>query len=384
MGTLSPEELIAASQVPIAGFVLALGLLVGSFLNVVIARVPVGLSVVKPRSRCPHCEYMIPSWLNVPVLSWLVLRGKCAKCKAPISIRYPVVELLTGVLFLACFRQLGFTWALLLGMILCASLMAITWIDIDTWEIPDEISLPGIAIGILLRPLAFDVPWYSGLVAAILATVALLGLRWGFSAIRGIEGMGLGDVKLLAMVGAFLGPGALLPVLLAASFSGLIVGIPLMLRERFETAKDPEPEPEPDSNDDKPVKIRLTVRVQRNRRTWQWGGKDIGGGRTHVRAALALGARSRRGPGTRLLIGLVHDEAGWGEFDGLSFGLGKPGFKCWFGLKVGLRQYYDEEGEEAWTPPKNALPFGPFLALGALFTLLYGHHFSRWLLFLSA
>lgn len=387
MGTLSAEELIAAGHVPIAGFVLALGLLVGSFLNVVIARVPVGLSVVKPRSRCPHCEHMIPSWLNIPVLSWLVLRGKCAKCKAPISIRYPVVELLTGVLFLACFRQLGFNWALLLGMILCATLMAITWIDIDTFEIPDEISIPGIAVGILLRPIAFDVPWYSGLVAAILAAVAILGLRWGFAAVRGIEGMGLGDVKLLAMIGAFLGAKLLLPVLLVASLSGLVVGIPLVLRQRWQARNDPEPEAEadievePPAPDERPVKIRLTAMLQVNRRTWRLGGKDVGGGRTHVRAAWVWGMRGRNGPGMRLTIGLINDEAGWGLFDGFSYGLGKPGFKLWFGPMVGLNELYEEDGEDAWVPPENAVPFGPFLALGALFSLFYGHLFLRWLTF---
>ncbi|MCA9550957.1 MAG: prepilin peptidase [Myxococcales bacterium] len=176
---------------PLWPVALVLGLLVGSFLNVVIARVPVGESIVHPRSRCPKCGYMIPSWFNVPVLSWLALRGRCYSCKAPISVRYPVVELLTGVLFLACFTRFGISWATLAGWILCGSLMAIIFIDIDHFQIPDEISVPGVLLGCLLRPLAFEVPWYSGVVAAALAAGALLALRWGFATLRGIEGHGL-------------------------------------------------------------------------------------------------------------------------------------------------------------------------------------------------
>lgn len=381
---MTADEFIAAAGVPIAGFVLVLGLLVGSFLNVVIARLPAGLSVVRPRSRCPHCEHMIPSWLNLPVLSWLVLRGKCAQCKAPISVRYPVVELLTGLLFLACYRQFSLSWALLLGIILCGMLVAITFIDIDTFEIPDELSLSGIVIGAVLRPIAFDVPWYSGLVAATLASAALLGLRWSYAAVRGFEGMGLGDVKLLAMIGAFLGTGALLPVLLVASISGLLVGGPLILIQRLR-GEDEAPEPEAEEQEDLPPHIiRLGLVLHAGRRRFRWGARKIPGTRTHVRAAWVFGFRGARGPGFQLVVGLWDEQAGWGQFEGASLGLGTKGAKLWLGPMVGIREAPIYEGEDdGWVPPKNAVPFGPFLAMGALFTLLYGQHFQRWLLFVN-
>lgn len=385
---MTVEEIIAASGVPVAAVVLVFGLLVGSFLNVVIARVPKGESIVRPRSRCPHCGYMIPSWLNVPVLSWVVLRGRCAKCKTPISVRYPIVELLTGVLFLACYRQFGLSWALLAGMIFSASLLAITFVDIDVFEIPDEISLPGIVVGVVLRPIAFDVPWWSGLVAAVLAGGALLALRWGFAAIRGIEGMGLGDVKLLAMIGAFLGPGALLPVLLVSSVAGLVVGGPVALLARLRGDGDGvEAEARPDGEEAEapaPTKIRLTLLVQSGRRIRRLGGADVPATRGHVRAALTFGARRPNGRGIRVVFGLVDAEPGWGVFDGLSLGLDRERWtrrtKVWLGFMAGLRELErSEEGEDDWTPPKGAIPFGPFLALGALFALLFGHQFQRWL-----
>ena len=314
---MTPEEFIAHAGVPIAAVVFVLGLLGGSFLNVVIARVPRGESVVRPRSRCPHCGYMIPSWLNVPVLSWIVLRGRCGACKTPISIRYPTVELLTGLLFLACFRVYGLTWALLLGFILSASLVAITWIDIDIFEIPDEISLPGILVGAILRPIAFDVPWWSGWVAAALAAAAILGLRWGFAAVRGIEGMGLGDVKLLAMIGAFLGPGALLPVLLAGSLSGIVIGGPVALAARF-SGKDEEAPSAPGAADGDVGEgvVRPLLLIQAGARTWRLGAPHIPGTRSHLRAAAVLGARRRGGRGflrldvLRLLVGAQAKEAG--------------------------------------------------------------------------
>lgn len=385
---VTAEEIIAASGVPLSILVLVFGLLVGSFLNVVIARVPKGESIVHPRSRCPHCGYMIPSWLNVPVLSWLVLRGRCWSCKTAISVRYPIVELLTGVLFLGCFRQFGLTWALLAGMILSASLLAITFIDIDVFEIPDEISIPGILLGIVLRPIAFDVPWYSGLAAAALAITALLGLRWGYASIRGIEGMGLGDVKLLAMIGAFLGPGALLPVLLVASMAGLVVGGPLVLMAR-RNAEDDEAEDEAEAPEG-PVKIRLALRVRIGGRRWGLGAKDVPTTRTHVRAAIVGGGRRPGKPPFSFLFGLVHDEPGWGAFDGFTRGLEyrawPKGGKVWLGVMAGYKEdprEYEDEDEE-WEAPKEWIPFGPFLALGALFTLLFGHNFQRWLFMLTA
>jgi leader peptidase (prepilin peptidase)/N-methyltransferase len=382
MAALSAEQFTEALGFPLWPLALVLGLLVGSFLNVVIARLPLGESIVHPRSRCPKCGYMIPSWFNVPVVSWLVLRGRCWSCKSPIAVRYPVVELLTGVLFLACFTRFGLTWALLASWILVGSLMAIIFIDIDHFEIPDEITLPGILIGCLLRPVAFEVPWYSGLVAATLAAVALLGIRWGFSALRGIEGMGLGDVKLLAMIGAFLGPLALVWVLLFGSLSGIVVAVVQRvagwLRPAAAPDAEPEPEPEPEQADLPSPRIRFAVAWTSGGRTRTLGAGKLSCRRTFARAALLFGARGR-GRGIRVLVGLVHDQPGWGVFDGLSYGLGRRGPKLWLGALVGLREWQDEED---WVPPKNALPFGPFLAMGAMFTLLYQDLLRRWVTFL--
>lgn len=300
---------MAALGIPVAPVVLIFGLLVGSFLNVVIARLPEGESIVRPRSRCPKCGYMIPSWLNVPVLSWLVLRGKCASCKTPISIRYPMIELLTGMLFLACYTRFGLSWALLLGFWLCGSMVAITFIDIRWWEIPDEISLPGVVIGIVLRPLAFDVPWWDGLLGAVLGYGFLWVVRVGYELVRKREGMGLGDLKLLAMIGAFLGLKALLPVILVASFSGSLVGGALLLVRRIRGDV-----PEDDAEAEAP--------------------------------AASAGESEPAEPASG-------EEAEASE---------------------------DAEDEEEWEPDPDAVPFGPFLAMGSLFVLLYGHLLERWYL----
>lgn len=206
------------------GFVFLAGATVGSFLNVVIHRLPLGESVVTPRSRCPQCTTPIEAWNNLPVVSWLLLRGRCAHCRAPISVRYPAVELLTGVLWVAVAVRFGLTAAAGAGVVFVSSLVAITFIDIDHFEIPDEISLPGIVLGAIARPLVFDVPWYDGVLGAAIGGGILYAVRWSYEKVRGVEGMGLGDVKLIAMLAAFLGPTAVLPIILVSSIVGLIVG----------------------------------------------------------------------------------------------------------------------------------------------------------------
>ena len=223
------------------GFVFLAGATVGSFLNVVIHRLPLGESVVTPRSRCPQCGTPIEAWNNVPVLSWLLLRGRCAHCRAPISVRYPAVELLTGVLWVAVAVRFGLTAAAGAGVVFVSSLVAITFIDIDHFEIPDEISLPGIVLGAIARPLVFEVPWYDGVLGAALGGGILYLVRWSYEKVRGVEGMGLGDVKLIAMLAAFLGPAAVLPIILVSSIVGLVVGsIVLALAPR--ATQDPLPE----------------------------------------------------------------------------------------------------------------------------------------------
>ncbi|MEO1335641.1 MAG: prepilin peptidase, partial [Myxococcota bacterium] len=162
------REVLANYPVPFPVLMGLLGALVGSFLNVVILRLPEGKSIVYPPSSCPKCGDRIPPWLNIPILSWLVLRGRCRACKTPISVRYPLIELLTTLLFVAVARRFGIEPATVAGVILVSGLIVITFIDIDYFEIPDEISIWGTLVGCLIRPWAFDVPWWSGLVGAAL------------------------------------------------------------------------------------------------------------------------------------------------------------------------------------------------------------------------
>jgi leader peptidase (prepilin peptidase) / N-methyltransferase len=237
-------------------FAFLFGAVVGSFLNVVIVRLPEGESIVRPRSRCPKCHDMIPWYLNLPILSWIALRGRCRSCKTPISIRYPTVELLTGTLFVAALSTFGPSLAALTAAIFAAGLVAITFIDIDVWEIPDEISIPGAIVGSILRPFAFDVPWFDGLLAAVLGASGLALLRWAHMLVRKLmtgeatEGLGLGDVKLIAYIGAFVGVRGLIPAILVASSVGSGIGLILIgarALTKGKTAPEPEkkaPEPE--------------------------------------------------------------------------------------------------------------------------------------------
>lgn len=227
-------------QLPESGFVFAAGATVGSFLNVVIHRVPRGESVVSPRSRCPSCSRPIEAWNNIPIFSWLLLRGRCAHCKATISARYPLVEFLTAMLWVAVFARFGLTAASAAAFVFVSSLVAITFVDLDFWEIPDEISLPGIVVGILARPLVFDVPWYDGLLGALVGGGILYLVRWTYEKVRHKEGMGMGDIKLLAMLAAFLGPQSVLPIVLVSSIVGLVIGsLMLVLAPRAQEQQAP-------------------------------------------------------------------------------------------------------------------------------------------------
>jgi leader peptidase (prepilin peptidase)/N-methyltransferase len=218
------------------GFALLWGALWGSFLNVVVYRVPAGLSVVRPASRCPHCLTPITWWQNIPVLSWAVLRGRCFACKAPISPRYPAIETLTAALSLAVVVPWipawisGFVppWQVLVAVLgeqlLVFTLLAIALIDADTFLVPDALSLPLPILGILLAVVvgeARGVTWQQAGAGALVAGGGLLAIQWGYAALTGREGLGTGDVKLLAGIGAFLGLASLPAVLLLASLQGL-------------------------------------------------------------------------------------------------------------------------------------------------------------------
>lgn len=210
----------------------SLGAVIGSFLNVCIYRIPAGESVVTPRSRCPHCQTTIRWYHNLPVISWVLLKGRCAYCAAPFSIRYPLVEALTGMLFaLFCFR-FGLHPVTLVAWLLAAALVTISFIDLDHQIIPDVISLPGIPIGFLCSLVLPWVSWQSSLLGILLGGGILLAIALGYEWLTKQEGMGLGDVKLLAMLGAFLGAPAVLPIIFLASIMGTLVGVPLMLIKR--------------------------------------------------------------------------------------------------------------------------------------------------------
>jgi leader peptidase (prepilin peptidase)/N-methyltransferase len=234
-----------------------LGLLIGSFLNVVIYRVPKMLerdwrrqcdelagrepkeespfNLVAPRSACPSCDTQITATQNVPVLSWLWLKGKCAKCGAKISARYPVVELLTGLAFALVAWKFGYGWMALAGLVLTAFLIALTGIDIDTQLLPDNLTLPLVWGGLLVS--LYGPVWAAGappvdtrtsIIGAAAGYLSLWSIYHLFKLLTKREGMGYGDFKLFGALGAWLGWQMLLPIILFASAVGAVVGIAIL------------------------------------------------------------------------------------------------------------------------------------------------------------
>jgi leader peptidase (prepilin peptidase)/N-methyltransferase len=209
-------------------FIFGLGAAVGSFLNVVIHRLPRRESLVRPGSRCVSCGSAVPAWANLPILGYLILRGKCVSCRAAISARYPLVEALTAVLFLSLFLK----WELPLVLVywpLAAALVAVAFIDLEHQIIPNGITLPGIPIGLAC---AWLFPWTPSLLDAMLGALVVGGMMWAVAAIyerfTGRVGLGLGDVKLMAMLGAFLGLETTLGILVIGCLLGLVQGLLLM------------------------------------------------------------------------------------------------------------------------------------------------------------
>ena len=230
-----------------------LGLAFGSFLNVCIYRLPLGLSVVTPRSACPHCKEGIAFYDNLPILSWLILRGRCRHCKAPISPRYLLIELLTGALFLACYWYFGLTLSTLKYCVFGFLILGLIFTDAETKLLPDKLTLTGLALGVAFSlivpvndlitqflPGIVSLPMSGDISARVFSlfdsiTGALVGasfiygagaiyLRW-----RGTEGMGFGDVKLMAMIGAFLGLKLTVLTIFTASLAGSIFGLTTVL-----------------------------------------------------------------------------------------------------------------------------------------------------------
>ena len=236
-----------------ASSIFFLGLAFGSFLNVCIYRLPLGLSVVAPRSACPRCKRPIAFYDNLPVLSWLILGGRCRHCKAKISARYLFIELLTGVLFLSCYAYLGLTLATLKYCVFGFLLLGLIFTDAETKLLPDKLTLPGLALGVAFSlivpvddvasqflPAMLNLPFSAALATHLFSLVdSLLGAALGASFIygagavylrwRGMEGMGFGDVKLMAMVGAFLGMKLTIFTIFTASLAGSLFGLATVL-----------------------------------------------------------------------------------------------------------------------------------------------------------
>lgn len=208
------------------------GLIVGSYLNVVVHRLPHQQSTVLPRSRCPKCGAAIRARDNLPVLSWLLLRGRCRDCGAPISVRYPLIELLTGALFAGAVLRFGPTFTAVGAALFCAALVALAAIDVEHFLLPDRITLPGIVIALAMQPLLAWGALPSALQGALFGAGILLVMAGLWEVLRGVEGMGLGDVKMLAMIGAFLGVSGVAVTLVVASFAGSATGLALMARGR--------------------------------------------------------------------------------------------------------------------------------------------------------
>jgi leader peptidase (prepilin peptidase) / N-methyltransferase len=233
------------------GVCLVLGLLVGSFLNVVIHRLPKMMerewhancldlqgkdvpeqpkyNLVVPRSSCPHCGHMIGALENIPVISYLFLRGRCKACKAAISIRYPLVEALTGALSLAVAVQYGYSPLTLFALVFVIALVALTFIDFDTQLLPDDITLPLLWLGLLINLNNGFTDITSAVVGAMAGYLVLWAVYWLFKLVTGKEGMGYGDFKLLAAIGAWFGWQLLPAVIMLSSVVGSVIGIGLIL-----------------------------------------------------------------------------------------------------------------------------------------------------------
>jgi leader peptidase (prepilin peptidase)/N-methyltransferase len=270
---MSALELLAAFPAVFTGACLALGLVVGSFLNVVIYRLPLMLerqwreqcaespspgesdvalatqapvapepfNLVVPRSACPRCRAPITAVQNIPLLSFLFMRGRCASCGAPISVRYPLVEALTGVLSVLVAWKFGFGWPALAALVLTWFLIPLTFIDIDHQLLPDSLTLPLLWLGLLLSlwssqagGAAVPVDTRTSLIGAMAGYASLWSVYHLFRLLTGKDGMGYGDFKLFAALGAWLGWQMLLPTILIAAFTGAIVGLGLIVLRRHD------------------------------------------------------------------------------------------------------------------------------------------------------
>lgn len=243
-------NLLQSNTIALLATVFVLGLLIGSFLNVVIYRLPVVMqrawvreaaditgqpvahqekfNLIKPDSTCPHCDHKIRAWENIPVVSYLALRGKCSQCQKPISIRYPIIEAVTGLVSLAVAWQFGATQEMVALLVFFWALIAMTMIDIDHQLLPDSLTLPLLWLGLLLNMGETFVQLQDAVIGAAAGYVSLWGVYWLFKLVTGKEGMGYGDFKLFAAFGAWFGWAALPLIILLSSLVGAVVGIAMI------------------------------------------------------------------------------------------------------------------------------------------------------------
>jgi leader peptidase (prepilin peptidase) / N-methyltransferase len=214
---------------PLLATSFAFGTCIGSFLNVCIHRLPADESVVWPASRCPRCSTAIAWYDNIPLLSWMLLGARCRQCGASIALRYPLVEAATGGLAVLALLGFGPTLGAAVAFAFSAALLLITFIDLDHQIIPDEVSLPGIGVGLGLALLPSGIGLADAIAGVLFGGGLLWAVAWGYERATGVEGMGFGDVKLLAMIGAFLGWQAILPVLVLASVTGALAGVAVLV-----------------------------------------------------------------------------------------------------------------------------------------------------------
>ena len=225
-----------APHIILSCFAFVFGALVGSFLNVCICRLPKEESVVFPPSHCTRCDYRIRWYDNIPMLSYALLRGRCRRCGETISLQYPLVEFINGGLTLALFLKFGPSFAFVVLFLLCSALVVVTFIDLEHQIIPDVITLPGIVIGFIA---SFFIPgfgWLNSLIGIVAGGGSLLLVAYGYQAITKKDGMGGGDIKLLAMMGAFFGWKAILFIIFSASLVGSVTGISLMVARKRDSS----------------------------------------------------------------------------------------------------------------------------------------------------
>ncbi|WP_426736370.1 prepilin peptidase [Myxococcus faecalis] len=367
-------------------FLLVLGLCIGSFLNVVIARVPEGLSIVRPGSRCPRCGHVLSWYENIPVLSWLALRGRCRSCHAPISPRYVLVELLTGLLFLACLRRFGWTYELFPALVLVSLLIPLTFIDLAHWILPFSLTVPGIAAGLLLAvPRGADAV-VDATVGAVLGFLVFRLMEYIGWKVFKKEALGGGDKFLVALLGAFLSWRALLGILFLSSLQGAVVGVALLaLTGRAgPSAQPPAPDAPPSPTGPGPTPAADTAPASD-------GASDV------ATTSTSSGVTLPSSDDVSLPGGAVPSAGGAPGADmgpeeepepTMTWEFTRPGIPLWKRLllvpwcllvqPIPDAPVDEETGEEEeWVPGPTNIPFGPWLALAGLEVMLLGPWLAR-------